>query len=1089
MRSGSVSAKGWNDGATTCYDVTSSFPCIVKRYRCTGCPEAARKHEKETDFTVMDVCGQFDPALRERLPVVVGKKLSTCDLLDSITSLAMRGMSISSIHEHCCEVYNSHHCRKHADYLRHARSYSKTTARFFSTREIEPFETRPLCDSPSLEFIRKAIIEDRKRSIATELRYITSLTGKVMKSDHTFWATKFCRENHKELYGSLFGIMNEHAEVLLWCFAKTKSMNELASALNDFKERFSEAGMELPTLWYVDNPKETEKLLKFGVRDSGIFNGFGDELMVMADLFHVIYNIGLKIPEKHPLKWEFLKALSDALTTADKNDIDSWRATMKVKEGVSDDEVTKMMSKGSLRKYLHTVGDEEGRSKSLDSLEKVINLFATKFDPKTNLSVLGSSEVVGAVNRLKELIANDMIGDPKGVTLYFCLDEGAPTRKYYTSRGSSQLESFWKSLEVIFNGPNSSPEWIDLVMTGFAFRYNIDKARLRGKFEAFPTYRMDMISTINSISFELGLEAPYPSWEHPGPGAPMAEFGARLLKKNEAAYEAFRAVLRGEEGGAIARGWASVADSKWLTEGTGVPVSRGPVTSREEEVLYKAMEADYRSGFGSWDDVDFDGMEEAWNRLLVAVYVAGGEDGPRDYLRYKGKDYKVSDLRLKHASDFNNAAKENYGKVNRAISRGGSQEERKEHFKRKGDSKPGPKAGPRARSSKKKAKIDDRSAKSMELSDSLVSPHAAGKASSWATGRVAEGTGNRALASARTVAGACRLCLRPNRHSKDCPAGLLLDNLLEGLTGVKRTQVRRSAATKRKLAALVAAGRPGGGHGAGTGGGGADEKAGGEEEENEGNEGNEEEATAIILLQLGGGALLAAASMESKRRNKTKRKKEAALADTQQKKKKKQEQGMGETDRLILERAKAASLVDYMAHKELFGGFASRKESREVNVRTMPWAAKVLRRVGGGLFWREAQGRCLILSLMPEHEYIIPAKRDEFNRTTRRLLHSALAGIIDAGDERAESIKLSLAEDMNAKREQRGVEGGSSFDPHLELYLLEEEITDARKAINDDGEMRKKENDKKKKKKKMPTSDIAAAQRNIESLENRAQRL
>ena len=75
---------------------------------------------------------------------------------------------------------------------------------------------------------------------------------------------------------------------------------------------------------------------------------------------------------------------------------------------------------------------------------------------------------------------------------------------------------------------------------------------------------------------------------------------------------------------------------------------------------------------------------------------AGGEDGPRDYLRCKGKDYKVSDLRLKHASDFNTAAKDNYGKVHRAMSRGGSQAERKEHFRRKGDSKPEPKRGPRA---------------------------------------------------------------------------------------------------------------------------------------------------------------------------------------------------------------------------------------------------------------------------------------------------------------------------------------------------------------------------------------------------------
>ena len=59
-KSGGISAKGWNNGATTCYDLASSFPCVVKRYRCTRCSEASNKHEKETDFTVMDVCGQFD---------------------------------------------------------------------------------------------------------------------------------------------------------------------------------------------------------------------------------------------------------------------------------------------------------------------------------------------------------------------------------------------------------------------------------------------------------------------------------------------------------------------------------------------------------------------------------------------------------------------------------------------------------------------------------------------------------------------------------------------------------------------------------------------------------------------------------------------------------------------------------------------------------------------------------------------------------------------------------------------------------------------------------------------------------------------
>ena len=197
--------------------------------------------------------------------------------------------------------------------------------------------------------------------------------------------------------------------------------------------------------------------LKRGVKDSGVFDGFGEELVVMADLFHVIYNIGLGISEKHPLKWEFLNAISDALTTSDKADIEAWRSTMN-RDGWTDDEIADAMSRGTLRKYLHTIGDEEAKTKAIERVEDIVQIFAGKWDPTSSTTVLANPETVKAIGRLKELIRNDQIGDPEGVTMYFCLDSSAKVKKYYTSRGSSQLESFWKSLEVIFNGPNCSPE-------------------------------------------------------------------------------------------------------------------------------------------------------------------------------------------------------------------------------------------------------------------------------------------------------------------------------------------------------------------------------------------------------------------------------------------------------------------------------------------------------------------------------------------------------------------------------------------------------------------------------------------------------
>ena len=90
----------------------------------------------------------------------------------------------------------------------------------------------------------------------------------------------------------------------------------------------------------------------------------------------------------------------------------------------------------------------------------------------------------------------------------------------------------------------------------------------------------------------------------------MAEFGSRFLKKDEVAFELFRSVIEGEHGASIAKGWAEMADSNWLTEGTGVPLARRPVESDDEKHLSAAIEVKHRRDFSAWDNVNFEGMEE-----------------------------------------------------------------------------------------------------------------------------------------------------------------------------------------------------------------------------------------------------------------------------------------------------------------------------------------------------------------------------------------------------------------------------------------------------------------------------------------------
>ena len=169
---GNVSGKGYtfSSGVTTCYDIQSSFPCTMHRYRCVGCPEAVKVGKKESDFTAMDIADQFDPILRERLPVVVGDAMMTTSLLDMIISLALNGNSLAMIYRHVSEMYHSYDTRNHLSYLRHAEyHYGRTAAGLlersggFQPEAYAGVRGGGTCKPPSMAFLCRAIVEDRRR--------------------------------------------------------------------------------------------------------------------------------------------------------------------------------------------------------------------------------------------------------------------------------------------------------------------------------------------------------------------------------------------------------------------------------------------------------------------------------------------------------------------------------------------------------------------------------------------------------------------------------------------------------------------------------------------------------------------------------------------------------------------------------------------------------------------------------------------------------------------------------------------------------------------------------------------------------------
>ena len=89
----------------------------MKTYICRGC--TASRGEKTGCYSLMDVAGQFHPALLESLPVVVGRSLVTHSLLALLVALCAQGMSISAMKKTVDEMYKEKFVRDHLAYLRH----------------------------------------------------------------------------------------------------------------------------------------------------------------------------------------------------------------------------------------------------------------------------------------------------------------------------------------------------------------------------------------------------------------------------------------------------------------------------------------------------------------------------------------------------------------------------------------------------------------------------------------------------------------------------------------------------------------------------------------------------------------------------------------------------------------------------------------------------------------------------------------------------------------------------------------------------------------------------------------------------------
>jgi len=206
-------------------------------------------------------------------------------------------------YEHCHEYKNSSNSSLTIhNYFLSNNSQPNNLPKFSDFNDPEGYQG----NIPSATLIRECFLGYFEKNMEEFYdKYMRSLSGNVLSSDHTFKIASFVWSLKNQPFGAFWAVLNEYHEVITMAFVKDKSNNCIKPMLDGLKKRYDELKKEYPWAWYSDQCCIDRKLI------TTVFQ----TTEVKKDLFHFLdlylRSLGKESQAKTFYK-QFIKELRDS---------------------------------------------------------------------------------------------------------------------------------------------------------------------------------------------------------------------------------------------------------------------------------------------------------------------------------------------------------------------------------------------------------------------------------------------------------------------------------------------------------------------------------------------------------------------------------------------------------------------------------------------------------------------------------------------------------------------------------------------------------------------------------------------------------